>query len=318
MKLIIIAIGLCLLSAGITYGEDMRVPVEYIRASSSLPDNPAEQNEALLRRIRYCSDKAFDNRADTAWAEGAPGAGLNETITIKIVRPITLDELEVMPGFFDARYFKANNRIKRFRLESGDGRWKEEFACSDNREAQRRKLTKTVQATEIVFTVLEVFKGEKWDDTCLSELAFFNKGARYELLCNRIQYAGGAYSLSVQTEAAGIFPRGEGGYPIALFTLKQDGTLGGDLGPGSQVGIPILEGAWKFKSDCTLELTYTYGVQRKMMGEDEAESEGLSRYSTEGTGGMVLSLLGEKPKKRGESFDDSSEFLCVLLTRTDG
>jgi hypothetical protein len=82
-------------------------------ATSSVADSTADSGDRSMRRyIRYSGDKAFDGNPVTAWAEGVDGAGIDEGLTLEIDEEITVDEVGVMPGYFDERYFYSNNRVK--------------------------------------------------------------------------------------------------------------------------------------------------------------------------------------------------------------
>jgi hypothetical protein len=298
-------------------GESFRIPVTYIRASSSLPDNDDEKNMFLRKHIRYCGDKAFDNRMDTVWAEGKYGPGTGEGISVRLDESIDIDAIEIMPGYFDTRYWKANNRIKRFSLETDDRKWKETFFCRDSKSPQRFRLSTRISVREIIFTVLEVYKGDKWDDTCLSELVFFNKQTKYTLLCNRIRYESGHYSLSVEKDsfAMDVMIPGEEGL-IATFTLwktEKGSALRGSLDPGSQLGSEILNGQWTFHSNGILDLEYTYQELRKAMGPEDAEA--FNKPPLESVDRIKVLVLGEKSKKLGKWSDGSSNFICIKLSK---
>ncbi len=293
------ALALPILSAA-----DISVPLVSIAASSSLPDS--ESGSAAPRRIRYSGDKAFDGRPDTAWVEGVPGPGIGQGIAIKTESSIAFDSVEILPGYFDERYFAANNRIKAFSLEAVEekGLWKESFSCADGMKSQVVKLSRTVTAREIRLTILEVYEGSRWDDTCLSEFRFRLGNARYALSFSRIEYDRGSYKPSFNGPPITLYPEG---YSM-LLELREGGKLTGDLDYGNQVGMPISEGTWRFRPDGAVELSYThYDGYKRMDPETDPPAEYVS-------GSMRLMVLG---------LNDSAEFMfsegtglsCRILER---
>ncbi len=306
MNRILIFIAFIALFSGAVHAEETRVLVTSIRASSSLPDDTQGVDPAAYRRIRYAGDKAFDGRPDTAWAEGAAGAGVGESITIKLEKDIRFDAVEIMPGYFHAKYFAANNRIKRFRLEAGGNEgWKETFLCRDSMTPQRFRLSKQVRASEIKFFVLDTYKGSRWDDTCVSELTFFSGNDRYQLLCNRVEYAGGRYGLSFATGAINLVPTK--GYMV--LTIEKGGGLSGDFALGHQVGMPIRSGSWRFHADGTVDISYTHGDGHKRMGPDDEDLP----PSIDVSGRMIVRLLGEFPPEADIWFGNGSGISCLVL-----
>ena len=152
-----------------------------IKASSSLPPSG---------KHNYGPEQAFDSDPLSAWSEGAQGSGIKETIEVRMDREITVDAIEVMGGFFDTRYFKSNNRVKTLKVTPfyGDEEppyYERTFVLKDEMTAQRFELgtnsRNNIQITMIIFEVTEVYKGEKWDDTCVSEIAFYREGERIAL-----------------------------------------------------------------------------------------------------------------------------------------
>jgi hypothetical protein len=314
-RVIFSTVFVSLLLPVILYADGYKVPVVSIRASSSLPDNANEKNPRRIKRIRYCADKAFDNRTDTVWAEGVTGPGTGESITITLQHAIDIDAVEIMPGYFDPRYWKANNRIRRFELKTGDSTWKETFLCQDKRTAQRYQLSRRISAKEIIFTVLESYKGTKWDDTCLSELVFLSRAKSYELLCNRITYNNGRYDLSFGGESFTLFPLDNSEFPSASLTINRVGDVSGDLAPAHQVGMSIFTGSWELNPDGTIVVTCSHHDGMKRMGPEEEEDDSPPESFAQSSR-VTLLLLGEMSSSLEERFGTSADFNSVELSRT--
>lgn len=158
----------------------------------------------------YESNKVWDRNLSTAWAEGADGAGIGEYITIgvrflprlffkEILSNIKIKgKLRINNGFCKSeKLFKDNNRVKKalvtiyavplrvaqvgtFALEPGPMRLKEfEIHIADTSELQvfdfdaEIRPCADVEGSADLFlrlTILDVYRGEKYDDTCISEL----------------------------------------------------------------------------------------------------------------------------------------------------
>lgn len=168
--------------------------VRLIKAAvgSGLGDtSKAETVEALLLKIsassvlppssgyRYDPEMAFDGDPKTVWCEGEAGSGTGSIIMVSLDREISVDAIEVMGGFFDSRYFLSNNRVQQLRVETK--RIYSNFSLKDVMEAQRFHFDRSTSFNQITFTILSVYRGEKWDDTCISEIAFYQDGSRIPL-----------------------------------------------------------------------------------------------------------------------------------------
>ena len=85
--------------------------IEYVYASSALPD----QGE-----YKYGPLQIFDGDEITAWNDGAVGGGVGEVIEILFANPVEIDAIRLSAGFFDARYFMANARVRQIRVKLFD------------------------------------------------------------------------------------------------------------------------------------------------------------------------------------------------------
>ena len=84
------------------------------QASSALPDEGQE--------YRYGPEQAFDTNPKTSWNEGKADSGIGEYISLGLYRHITIDMIEVMPGYFDQRYWVKNNRVKKLEVRTENSR----------------------------------------------------------------------------------------------------------------------------------------------------------------------------------------------------
>jgi len=158
----------------------------------------------------YELNKIWDRSISTTWAEGAAGAGIGEYVTIEvrflpslffedILSNIKIEgKLQINNGFCRSeKLFKDNNRVKKalitiyavplrvaqtgtFALKPGPMILKEfEIHIDDTNKLQVFNFDTEIQSFTDVegsvdlflrLTILEIYHGEKYNDTCISEL----------------------------------------------------------------------------------------------------------------------------------------------------
>ena len=106
------------------------------------------------------------------WVEGKKGDGIEESFEFDInypTRGLPLD-IRILNGYVDPlkpHLFKENNRIKKALLETDTG-IKKEFEFRDEVEFTQIILPSDVK--HIKLTILEVYKGTKYQDTCITSV----------------------------------------------------------------------------------------------------------------------------------------------------
>lgn len=109
------------------------------------------------------------NNASLFWAEGEPGPGIGGTIEIELSRES--DHLMILNGAVDLarrNLYKANNRLKRILIESTEPAFVMEYVFEDI--VQFHKISLPKKTRKVTLIIKEVYKGEKWDDTCISAI----------------------------------------------------------------------------------------------------------------------------------------------------
>ncbi|AEJ19223.1 NADase-type glycan-binding domain-containing protein [Gracilinema caldarium] len=109
------------------------------------------------------------NNASLFWAEGEPGPGIGGKIVVEFTRET--DHVMVLNGAIDLsrRYlYKANNRLKQITIESESPRFVIEYSFEDI--VQFHKINLPQKTSKIIITIKDVYKGSKWDDTCISAI----------------------------------------------------------------------------------------------------------------------------------------------------
>ncbi len=153
----------------------------------------------------YAPWKAHDNNKKTAWVEGTKGSGIGEKIYCSLLG-FPLDEVckflvdfVIINGYArDNKLFKANNRVKRAKLTVYEAQWdicggyysqrvgkvmKNSSKIVEIRDSPDEqtisidvaglKFVKKKSGSPVMFMaeleILDVYRGTKFNDTCISE-----------------------------------------------------------------------------------------------------------------------------------------------------
>jgi hypothetical protein len=125
--------------------------------------------------ISYQADLLAGNeRPSTAWAEGVPGSGIGESITLTLPKPAQVKSIGIVNGYAETEeLYRANNRVASFEVSVNGGK-PARVAVPDERLTTEcfyfelppsEDLVKTVK-----LTIAEVYEGTSHDDTCLSDI----------------------------------------------------------------------------------------------------------------------------------------------------
>lgn len=134
--------------------------VEEISASSELAEPGG--------LVDHSAGAAVDGRLDTAWCEGAKGAGWFEKLELTFVPAEQVKALTIVPGRGAGDEFLEWTRPKRIRVLLPDGR-KVEAGLADEPKAQRVALPEGERIFGLTVVIVDVYKGKR-DDACITEL----------------------------------------------------------------------------------------------------------------------------------------------------
>lgn len=164
-------------------------PLDCILAHHSL-ENPRFYYSNIRNSTKYSATSELiennftyevENLGETnliPWVENAPDSGIGQTITMEW--PVWKDRdgsqggigaLIFLNGFisFDKPYlYEANNRIKEIRLYSRDGSYDFQTELDDTPNPQIVFLP--VPTSEMCVEIKSVYKGNKWNDTCINSI----------------------------------------------------------------------------------------------------------------------------------------------------
>ncbi len=148
---------------------------------------------------KYTVGNLTDGDPSTAWVEGKKGSGINEYIMfycppppedsdmINIYSAYKIDSLGIISGYAkNESVFYNNNRVKKIRIEYKNDIFREEnpynmkapeiyeYILKDTMDMQYLVFPEPIFMSSMKISILEVNKGSKWDDTCISELRIFS------------------------------------------------------------------------------------------------------------------------------------------------
>jgi hypothetical protein len=180
-----------------------RIPSKYIVSTNASSVLKTDE----INIYNYESKNLFDDDLSTAWCEGIKGHGEREWVEFNFSN-VSIGAIGIINGYTkrEAIYY-ANNRIKKIKLDveyvpmafgevkrSGGSKeaLERETTVIELKQKQFNELNKNVQAPfmswladyddnyrnviKIRLSVLEVFPGTKYDDTCISEVYFLGSG----------------------------------------------------------------------------------------------------------------------------------------------
>lgn len=124
----------------------------------------------------YGASNLTDDKRETAWNEGAPGAGEGEWVKFSANTPQRVTSVSIMGGFpklykDGSDVYQKNPRPREITISYDGGSQK--FTMQDSRgEFQTFTLSKPVDTTWVTITIDSVYPGSKYDDCCIAEVKF--------------------------------------------------------------------------------------------------------------------------------------------------
>jgi hypothetical protein len=130
----------------------------------------------LIERNRpsdaYKAENMTDGNNATAWAEGADGAGIGEWIKFGFDTPKKIKAIKILAGYAKTEtvYFN-NNRVKEMKVIFSDGE-AQTANLTDSKDFQRIVIDRDRPTQFVKLEIRDVYRGRKFDDTCISEIDF--------------------------------------------------------------------------------------------------------------------------------------------------
>lgn len=147
------------------YGD---VRFSYAYSSSDLPSDTVNG-----QYYSYEAENAIDGDLSTCWCEGMSGSGIGESITVYPEEDeVTIDTLYIANGIMTSETaYRYNNRVKRCRLEFSDGTlYEAAFPDKYSDQPTELEFPEELTVSWVTITIVEVYEGEKYDDTCIAEI----------------------------------------------------------------------------------------------------------------------------------------------------
>lgn len=128
-------------------------------------------------------DYSIENTQKTSlkpWVEGVKGSGIGEKIFMEFETGDHLNSVKYLlfsNGYVSYKQpdlYSKNNRVKKIKIESIDKQFTKTFEIKDTPNIQELILPEATN--NIVITILDVYKGTHWDDTCINYLV----GIKYD------------------------------------------------------------------------------------------------------------------------------------------
>lgn len=153
---------------------DETINISSVETSSTLPASKDKSYEA---------DNLIDKDYTTVWAEGAPGDGIGETITIHLDKKQPLYGVQIVSGYTASyKQYNDNGIPTEFKADFGNGAVAEgsldEYYVGEQDTSEeladssrsRIELDKPAITDTVTITITGVRPGAKYDDTCASEV----------------------------------------------------------------------------------------------------------------------------------------------------
>jgi hypothetical protein len=120
------------------------------------------------------ASNAIDGVKDSAWAEGARGTGVKQSLTILLGRKVDLARIGITPGASDnEKKFRAQPRPHQIRLQFGGG-VEQTITLTDTPTFQQFDVS-AKGVDRVALVVLSVFPAQSGQDTSIAEVEFFSK-----------------------------------------------------------------------------------------------------------------------------------------------
>lgn len=114
-----------------------------------------------------------DNNPTTAWVEGKSDNGVGEWIDFHFDLGKSIRSIKIINGYGkNGAIYQANNRVKRIKISFDDNTSFITELEDGNLEPQKVMLPETKNVKNVKITILEVYNGTKYNDTCISEVSF--------------------------------------------------------------------------------------------------------------------------------------------------
>lgn len=120
----------------------------------------------------YEAENLLDGNPASNWQEGEEGNGEGTVLTFQFEEPVEISGIELLNGngVSEQKYF-ANNRPKTLTIQLGTR--KVNYTLNDQFGSQFIELSPCGETKELAITIDSVYEGDKYEDTCISDIKFY-------------------------------------------------------------------------------------------------------------------------------------------------
>ena len=136
----------------------------------------------------YQASHLLDGNLNTCWVEGVKGTGEGETVTLDLGKKQRVYGIMISNGYLESKYlYQMNGKVQKLKMSGVDGLSKTHEFYIPEFEAVKESFDEyeiesmthfitfdhPIMTDKLVITILDAVKGEKWEDTCISEIRVF-------------------------------------------------------------------------------------------------------------------------------------------------
>ncbi len=137
----------------------------YASVSSALP---------VDGRFDYYGENLLDEDPSTCWCEGAEGNGIGESIKLELDSDHPVQKIEIKSGYCkDQNVYTKNSRPKKIKIEFENGKTINAQLEDVYNTYQEIDVVDAEGSSYVVITILDVYSGTVYTDTCISEIAAY-------------------------------------------------------------------------------------------------------------------------------------------------
>ncbi len=131
-------------------------------------------SELAEANVVHSSSRIIDGDKNTAWVEGVNGQGYGQSVHFQFNGTYLVSGIRIRAGYQknDDIYYK-NSRPKEISVEFSDGTseiiWLEDLGQAE----QAVSFSRAVETDRVNLTIQSVYPGNKYEDTCISDIVFF-------------------------------------------------------------------------------------------------------------------------------------------------